>query len=129
MADILHLSGTVDVQPASGFPSGDPSTDIPLDETVTLKRQMQSGRVDLDTDATKVVNFGDLAGANVVILRANFGKVKARFTSADGAVQSIPVDPLLTVISLSVPFTALDLTRVAGQGNTVQVNYSLGEKA
>ncbi len=54
-------------------------------------------------------------------------KVTVRLTSADGVQQSIPCDGELMITSRSVPFTAVDLTRVAGQETRVKV--FLGQKS
>lgn len=127
MADIFQLSGSYVVTPASGFPSGDPVIEALLDESMVLSKK-QVLTIELDTDSPESVPFGDLAGANVIIVRAYGGKVRARYTSTDGAAQAVPVDPLDIKISSSVPITALDLTRVSGAG-TVTARVLLGLKA
>jgi hypothetical protein len=127
VADIFQLSGSYCVNPASGFPSGDPSIEASIDESMVLSKK-QVLTVELDTDSPESVSFGDLTGANVVIIRAYGGKVRARFTSTDGAAQAVPVDPLAIQISSTVPITALDLTRVAGSP-TVTCRVLLGQKA
>lgn len=127
MADTFQLSGSYCVQPASGFPSGDPAIEAALSESLVLKNK-QSLSVTLDDDPVESVAFGDMTNAHVIVIRLQGGKAKARFTSADGSTQAIPVDPFLTVISSSVPFTALDLQRVSGS-TTVYARIFLGEKA
>lgn len=116
------------MDPLSGQPSGCPSVDIPIEELLQLQRPAHVTQVDLDTDSTKVVNFGDLAQAELVYIRAFGGKVRARFTSADGIDQAVPVDPTCILFCSREPITALDLTRVAGAGTTVKVKVLLGEK-
>jgi hypothetical protein len=128
LADQAKLIGTLTVDPLSGQPSGSPSIDIPIEELLQLKRSGHVTQVDLETDAPESVNFGDLAQAEVVYIRAFGGKVKASFTSADGAAQTIPVDPTCILFCSREPITALDLTRVAGAGTTVKVKVLLGEK-
>lgn len=128
MADQAKLIGTLTVDPLSGQPSGCPSVDIPIEELLQLQRPGHVTQVDLDTDAPKAVNFGDLAQAELVYIRAFGGKVKVDVTSADGAAQAVPVDPTLILFASREPITALDLTRVAGAGTTVKVKVLLGEK-
>lgn len=87
--------------------------------------RIETRTVDLDTDSPESVAFGDLPSASLVYLYAIGGKVRARLTSADGTQQSIPVDPLGFIVSLTVPITAIDLTRAAGSP-TVRVCATLG---
>lgn len=82
--------------------------------------------VDLDDDDPHAVAFGDLPSAALVFLKAIGGKCRARITTTDGATQSIPIDPVGFLVSLSVPVTAIDLTRVAASGVTVRVRVALG---
>jgi hypothetical protein len=128
LADQAKLVGTLTVDPLSGQPSGSPSTDVPIEELLQLQRPGHVTQVDLDSDSPKVVSFGDLAQAELVYLRAFGGKVRARFTSADGTEQSVPFDPTLILFTSREPITALDLTRVTGAGTTVKVKVLLGEK-
>lgn len=87
--------------------------------------RIETRTVDLDSDTAESVAFGDLPSASLVVLESPGGKVRARLTSADGTTQSVPVDPLLAIVSLTVPITAIDLTRVSGAG-TVRVSVILG---
>ena len=119
------LSGSL-VSSPSGAESGDPGPIAPLDEALTLKRQLVDV-YDLAADAPQAVAFGGLSQAHVVSIKAVGGKLRARITSADGAQQSIPVDGYLFLRSDTVPITAIDLTRVAGTATTAKV--FLGEKA
>ena len=124
--DTFRLHGDYVTLPLSGSPSGDPEISSPIDESITLKNKA-IGLYELTTDAVTAVGLCGLAGAHVVIVKTVGGKAKLRLTSADGAVQSVPVDSFFGVISQSVPFTALDLTRVTGVTTTVKV--FLGERA
>ena len=124
--DTFKLSGDYVTLPLSGSPSGDPEISSPLDEQITLKNKA-IGLYELTADAVVAVGLCGLAGAHVIVLKTVGGKVKVRLTSADGAVQSVPVDTFFCVISQTVPFTALDLTRVSGVTTTVKV--FLGERA
>lgn len=79
----------------------------------------------LAADAVQAVAFGGVANAHVVMIFAD-RKIKVRLTSADGATQVVPIDGFLGLINETVPFTAIDLQRVAGQETKVKV--FIGEK-
>jgi hypothetical protein len=87
--------------------------------------RIETRTIDLETDSPESVAFGDLPSAALVMLQSPGGKVRARLTSADGTLQSVPVDPVAFILSLTVPITAIDLTRVAGSP-TVRVSATLG---
>jgi len=127
MSDTFKLHGDYTSSPASCSPSASPTISAPLEEAITLARSPTLAEYELTADAVQAVAFGPATNANVIVIKTVGGKVMARFTSADGATQAIPVDSFLVVISESVPFTALDLTRVSGVTTTVRV--LLGEKA
>lgn len=124
MADVLTLAGQWDSEPAApGIGSSDPSIPAPLSETVTLARKFYAD-ITLDADGPISVPIGGtnpIRNAHVIIARTLGGKVKMRVTSADGATQAWPVDPLAIHYSLSVPITAIDLTRVPGILTTVKL--------
>lgn len=113
MADNLRLSGSVRIAPTSGAPSGDPDVGSPIDESMVIEHPI-TDKVELLTDDPVEVSLGSADDVNFIQLRAVGGKVRARLTSADGTSQSVPVDPYFLVISKSVAFTAIDLTREAG---------------
>lgn len=126
MADQFSLSGLYSTQPLGGDPSFAPVIEAPINEPVVLAHKHYDD-VDLSTDATTPLNFGGgVVNAHVVILKAVGGKVRARVTSADGSVQAIPFDTYLLLMSMTVPITAIDLTRVPSQATSVRV--FLGEK-
>jgi len=126
VADQFTLSGSYATDPLDGVLSFDASVVAPIDEALTLgKKNLQT--ISLDADLPEAVNFGDLAGANVILLKAVGGKVRARFTSIDGTEQAIPFDSYLILMSLETPITALDLTRTPATETAVRV--FLGEKA
>jgi hypothetical protein len=125
MSDVFSLQGGYTATPASGCPSGSPSVDTPICESIVLKAK-QIVEPTLTVDSPIAVGFGGVTSANVVVIKTH-GKVKARLTSADGTTQSVPVDSFLVLISLTVPVTAIDLTRVAGTDTIVEI--FLGEKA
>lgn len=125
MADIFRLNGNYSTCPA-GSPDGQPSLDAPIDELMTLIRKQLSD-YELTGDAPVDVDFGGLANAHVVIVKSVGGKVRVRLTSADGSQQAISVDSFAVIMSQSVPYTAIDLTRPPAVGITVTV--FLGERA
>lgn len=130
MSDVFKLHGDVSLGGSGGCgssSSGSPNVIMSLDETMALAKAAVVGEYSLTTDAVQVVSFGGIASAALVIIKVIGGKVKARLTSADGATQAIPVDSLALILSGSVPYTALDLTRVPGV--SVVVKVTLGEKA
>jgi hypothetical protein len=116
----LSLTGAVTIEPSTGNPSGFVGHTATLDETISLSRSTTIP-VELSSDTAVAVPFGSLATGAIYVQIKSTGKVKARFTSADGTTQSIPVDDLLILKALSVPITALDLTRVAGQATSAEV--------
>lgn len=127
MADVFRLSGEFSAAPAV-FELGvqqAPEILAPLLQSLYLVRRLALS-LSLTSDSPVAVNFGSLSGAHVVVLQST-SKVRARYTSSDGSAQAVPVDPLSIQLSLATPFTALDLTRLAGV-NT-EVTLFLGEKA
>ena len=125
MADVFRLDGSYQTQPTSGNLSGNPEVDALISERVGLKNKAIAV-YQLTTDSPVSVSLSGMAGVNVVCLKTVGGKVRVRFTSADGAQQAIPVDSFLSLINLSVPITAIDLTRQPATATTVQV--FLGER-
>jgi hypothetical protein len=127
MADKFLLQGSWCTTPQTGslLASGAPSLLAPISETVTLGQKNYDDYV-LAADAVQAVAFGGVTNAHVIELSCD-RKIKARFTSADGATQVIPIDGHLSLISKTVPFTALDLQRVAGQETRVKV--FIGQKS
>jgi len=120
MADQLTLDGSVTTTPEMGTVSGFPMLAFPLKEAQALAF-MQSSKYLLTADAVQSVNFGGVTNASVLLVKCVGGKVRVRVTSADGAVQSVPVDSLFMLLCESVPITAVDLTRVPATETTVEV--------
>lgn len=127
MSDKFQISGSWSTTPQTGalLASGAPALTAPINETVTLGQKNFDDYV-LSADAVQAVAFGGVVNAHVVEISCD-RKIKARFTSADGAIQVIPVDGHLSLISKTVPFTAIDLQRVAGQETRVKV--FIGQKS
>lgn len=121
LASIFQVIGSLGAMPAVGAPSGQFNVIAPLCETQVFLHQEGPTVYDLASDSPVSVGFGGVANATVIFIKTVGGKVRARFTSADGSTQAIPVDSMMCVMSASVPFTALDLTRVPGQNTTVEV--------
>lgn len=119
----LSLTGSLTTGSSYGGCTGssEPSIAIILDETLLIDGVPMLGEYALTSDSAQVVSLGNLTGVHAIFLKATGGKVRARLTSADGATQAVPVDPVFFVISEAVPFTALDLTRETGVLVTVQV--------
>lgn len=127
MSHTFKLHGDYSCTPASGSPSAAPTVTAPISEQVTLVRAPTVLEYELDADGAVPVAFGQLDDASVVVIKTVGGKVSATLTSADGTDQVVPVDSFAAIISESVPYTALSLTRVASTLTTVKV--LLGEKA
>ena len=126
MSDDFRLEGFWRSEPkvAALVSSGCPTLQTPLLEQVLLAKK-QFTDVALDADPVEAVPFGDVTSAHVVMIKTT-KKVTVRLTSSEGALQIVPVDSILQLISESVPYTAIDLQRVAGQATSVKV--FLGEK-
>lgn len=129
MSNTFKLHGDISAGPScsGGSPSGWPNVVMALDESLALDGAPMVVEYELTSDAVQAVSFGGLADASVVVIKSIGGKVRARLTSADGATQAIAVDTFALLISESVPYTALDLMRVAG--TETQVKVLLGKKA
>ncbi len=115
----FSLVGSYQVEPAADFPSGSSAITTRLTEAVVLDLYSRKDMI-LAADAAADVEFDSLTQAEVVIVRCS-SKVTVTVTSADGATQVFPADPLAVIISKTVPFTAVSLTRVAGTETTCQV--------
>lgn len=126
MADTFSLQGTYTATPASGSPSADPQITAPINESMTLANEIVS-QITLSVDGPVALPVVSLDGVNVVILKAVGGKVIARFTSADGSAQAVPVDSFLAITSASADITAISVERTPA--TTTVVKYFLGQKA
>lgn len=126
MSTDFSLQGRWQATPklASVSASGCPTIGAQFAEGIILAKRHYTEPT-LDADAVEAVSFGDVTSAHVVLIKSD-KKVTVRLTSVEGAIQIVPVDTLLYLISESVPYTAIDLTRVAGQSTTVKI--LLGEK-
>jgi len=124
--DLFKLDGSWSAGQACGLGDGcgAPIWEACFCESMYLA-QKESSTYTLTVDSAVAVAFAGVTNANVVIITTN-QKIKVRITSADGAVQSIPVDGLLIIVSKTVPITAIDLTRVPATETRVRV--FLGEK-
>lgn len=125
MADVFRLDGSYQTQPTSGNLSGNPEVDALISERVGL-RNKAIAVYNLTADSPVSVSLSGMSGINVIMLKTVGGKVRVRLTSADGVQQAIPVDSFLALIDLTVPITAIDLTRQPATATTVQV--FLGER-
>jgi len=126
MADALTIAGSLTTIPSYGSPSGVPSMETPIAIKMQLS-QTQTSKYVLLSDVPQVVAFGGVASANVLMVSTLYGHVVVTVTSNDGASQSFPADPMALIVSRSVPFTAVSITRDTGVDTTVEV--FLGQKA
>lgn len=121
MADSFQLSGSYVTNPLVPGTTGTASICASIAETLSLTRKdFDSILLDVDTPIPASFASGVTAAA-VVIAKATGGKVRMRITSADGALQSVPVDSLAVIFAGSVPITAIDFTRVPGTQTTVDL--------
>lgn len=105
--------------------SGAASISAPVNAFVTLNAK-NTDDYDLLSDSPQAVAFGGVAVANIVIINSD-RKIMLTLTSADGAAQTIPCDGEVYLISRTVGFTAISLTRIPATETHVKV--FLGEKA
>jgi hypothetical protein len=119
MSGTLQIDGSIVYQPNDASTSSPTVPDL-LTYRGALNRAPKTVQYVLTDDTPVSVSFDGMTGINAVRIEAS-GKVRARLTSADGTQQAISVDPILILISESVPYTALDLTRVAGAATEVTV--------
>ena len=84
-------------------------------------------QITLSVDGPVALPVDSLDGVNVVILKSVGGKVIARFTSADGTAQAVPVDSFLALTSANTDITAISVERVPATPTVVK--YFLGQKA
>lgn len=124
---LFTLQGNWSACPQTGglLASGAIKDSSPISEQVTLQ-QKNEGSYQLTVDSPVVVDFGGCTNASVIMIVAD-RKIDVTLTSADGTAQVIPVDGRLDLISRSVPYTAISLTRVAAQ--LTNVNVFVGMKA
>lgn len=126
MADRFVLAGSYTTTPLGGTLSFDPNIDAPINEPLQLGKK-KFDTIVLDVDTPVPVAFGGLSQAHVVILKAvGGGSVIARLTSADGALQIVPFDTYMILMSMGKPYTAIDLTRTPTDETEVRV--FLGEE-
>lgn len=126
MADAFALTGSYTTTPSTGVTSGYPAIGTPIDEQMMLAHK-QFVEIDLTSDSPQAVSFGGVASAALIVVKTTGGKVDLTLTSADGTAQVIPVDSFAVVMSASVPYSALLLTRAAA--TPVNVKVFLGERA
>lgn len=128
MTDIFRMTGSYATQPAVGSPSADPQiVSTAILQQLNLVRKLEVEYTLIANPAQSVTFGGLVAGAHVMILSIlSGGKVIASFTSADGALQTIPIDDFAMLITKAAPFTALTLTRTPGTDTLIKI--FMGEK-
>jgi len=126
MSDLFKLEGCWSAGESCGLGNGcgAPSWEASFCESMYLA-QKESSTYTLAADPAVPVAFGGVTDANVVIITSD-RKIMLTVTSADGTAQTIPCDGLTVLISETVPFTAITLTRVPATETRVRV--FLGEK-
>lgn len=86
--------------------------------------------LELTSDSPVSIPFAGLDVVTFVAIKPVGGvKVRVRLTSADGSQQAIPVGRALALDCVTVPFTAIDVTRIAGYPAPVRVQYLIGKNA
>jgi hypothetical protein len=89
-----------------------------------------TGELILTDDNPMVIPLGGMASVTFVMIVPVGGvKVRVRASSADGALSPLPVGRAFFVDCIAVPFTALDVTRIAGSTAPVRVQYFVGKNA
>lgn len=74
----------------------------------------------LDTDDPWAVSFSGLGAANILVIQSN-GPISIELTPTDGAPQTLPVNGLLVLSSLTTSYEALTVTRASSQETAVTV--------
>jgi hypothetical protein len=126
VAETLLLNGQLSINPSPSC-----SCDPDLSTMVTLSEQMsisakQSLSFTVPSDAAFPVDLTTTPNVNALFIDVS-QKVILTITTADGAAQVIPVDPVMVWLSALVPITALSITRQVGVDTTVRL--ILGDKA
>lgn len=122
----FKFEGSYGVTPLGNPTSFGVTESSPISESLTIN-QKQITNLDLTADSVVAVPFGGVTNANLVILKAVGGKVRARVTSADGSQQAFPFDTYFILMNDKIPITAIDLLR--DPGVSVIVRVFLGQKA
>lgn len=120
MSDQLKIAGVITVTPQTGslLSSGAESTQAPLNVQMSLA-QKEGTIYDLVSDAAKTVDLGGCTSVHAVTIFTNRPIVVA-LTSSLG-VALVPVDDSMILISKTVPFTAITLTRTPATETLVRV--------
>lgn len=128
LAETLLLDGQLSINPspAAACSSGvDLGTTVQLSESMSINAKLATAFT-LSADAPFPIDLTATPNVNALYIEAD-SKVKLTVTTADGAAQLIPVDPIMIWFSGTVPITALSLTRLAS--TTTNVKLILGQKA
>lgn len=114
MSDTFTLKGSYTV--IHGATDTDPSADFDIsssfNEVINVKRKLAQ-TISLDADTAETVSLGDLAQANVVLIRAS-QDVKVALTSSHGSLQLIPAGKVCFIMATVAPITVIQITRQAG---------------
>lgn len=120
VAETLLLNGQLSITPSPAC-GCDPAlaTLIQLSESMSIAAKLATAFV-VPSDAAFPVDLTTVPEVHALFINAT-AKVKLTITTADGAAQVIPVDPMMIWFSSSVPITALSITRVASTDTTVSL--------
>lgn len=121
MPEILTLTGQLSFNPthAECGVDSDLSTVVNLQESLSIAAK-QMLTFSLSSDLAFPIDLTTTPNVNMLYIDVS-SKVKLTITTADGATQVVPVDPVMFWISSTVPITALSITRLAGTDTNVKV--------
>jgi hypothetical protein len=126
IAETLLLNGQLSINPSPACGcDADLGTLVQLSETMSIDAKLTTAFV-LASDAAFPVDLTTVPEVSALFIDVT-EKVMLTVTTADGAAQTFPVDPLMIWFSSSVPITALSITRVASTDTTVRL--ILGQEA
>jgi hypothetical protein len=126
IAETLQLNGQFSINPSPACScDADLGTLITLSESMSVDAKLATAFA-LSADPAFPIDLTTVPEVNALFIEAS-QKVKLTITTADGAAQVIPVDPMMIWFSESVPITALSITRLAA--TTTSVRLVLGQKA
>jgi hypothetical protein len=128
LAETLLLNGQLSINPSTASMCADGvdlGTLVTLSESMSISAKLTAAFT-LSADPAFPVDLTTVPSVNALYIEAD-SKVKLTITTADGALQVVPVDPMMVWFSATVPITALSITRLAG--TTTNVKLILGQKA
>lgn len=128
LAETLQLNGQLSINPSTASICADGvdlGTLVNLSETMSISAKLTAAFA-LTADPAFPINLTTVPSVSALYIETD-AKVTLTLTTADGALQLLPVDGMMIWFSASVPITALSITRLAG--TTTNVKLILGQKA